>query len=509
MEKGTSDNTNDWYFTNGQIWDPVNSIFKPGELVVRDGRIEEIIFKQRRLSGSLHGAEKIDLEGGYVCPGFIDSHMHLSQWAITRNGLDLSGCRSKDEIMQEIRSVLDGRATNPIFEESDIIFGRDYDDSNYRDGLLNDGRFLENEFPDIPIVVRRICGHKALANTEGMSIIGVLEEGTNNVVLEDGAMGAPWKLPLKDKILSKFLSDAIDHLYSMGVVGGVDIIPLSQFNRMASALSRTNRKLFLSASIIRDSAYKSNKKVPPTSWKEQYGNSLSGRDDIPVVFDKIFLDGSIGSRTASFSYDYSDADRTPLIMGDDLLREKVQQSSEDGLIPMIHCIGDSAISQAVGVIEELKILYRLEHAEAIDRKNLNKMKGGKGTLSIQPNFQMTWGQEGGLYNKSLGKHYLDLNPFRTIANSGILWCFGTDMMPPDPLYAIHGSIGHPNPQQRLRKEEALTGFTGRSSELSFISDQVKNNFCIGSLANIIIVDGDFRGIKFTYLNGKMVYLHHN
>lgn len=509
MVKGVLDNITDWYLFNGNIWDMDSNGFKPGEMVIRDGRIEEMTFN-RKIPSVFHAdAEKIDLEGGYVCPGVIDSHMHLLQWSITRKGLDLSRCRSKDDIINSVTSVINGDLDDPIFDSHDLIFGMDFDDSNFVDGILNNGLFLEKEFSDTPVVVRRICGHKALGNSEGLGVLGIPDEASSNgIILEEDAMRIPWKLPLTDGTLTGFLSDGIGALYSKGVLGGVDIIPSSQLERMDSTYSKLDMDFLLTISVIRDGKFNLREKEIPVSWDDIPGDLHNG-SGIPLVFEKFFLDGSIGSRTASFSEEYIDAGRASLIMDDKVFHEKVQQSHDDGLIPMIHCIGDTAISQGIRIMEERGDLYRLEHCEAINKDHLKKMKGGNGALCLQPNFQFTWGRKGGLYEKSLGDAYLRMNPFKTIADSELPWCFGTDMMPPDPLYAIQGAVEHPDPKFSLIREEALRGFTDRSKRLSFISDVHLSQLRVGLQANIIIINRKFHGINYTFFKGKIVYLHHH
>ncbi|MDD5804768.1 MAG: adenine deaminase [Clostridia bacterium] len=68
---------------------------EPAELVLKDGRIvnvftEEIIRGDIAIQdgiivgvGSFHGREERELDGKYVCPGFIDSHLHLESTLVT------------------------------------------------------------------------------------------------------------------------------------------------------------------------------------------------------------------------------------------------------------------------------------------------------------------------------------------------------------------------------------------------------------------------------------------
>jgi predicted amidohydrolase YtcJ len=510
MVKGSEDKTKDWYFFNGFIWNARSRRYDRGEFLIRDGRIDEIAFRDRITPSSRSNAERIDLEGGFLTPGFIDSHMHLLQWAITMKGLNLGGAESKEDIIRSIRSVLEGRIENPIFKEYGIIFGIDYDDSRFTNGTLNNGGFLEDQFPDTPIMIRRVCGHKALANDEGMGMTGIdPAQYPDHVILEEDAMRAPWVLPLGNDVLSRFISDAIQHLFSMGVVGGVDILPSSQLHRMVNSHNNIDIKPFLTISLIRDDDSRIDAGVVPTSWDDGSDIETNKIKGPRPIFEKFFLDGSIGSRTASFFDRYLDADMAPLIMDDDIFERKLETSIDDGLIPMVHCIGDRAISQGIRVMKDKDILYRLEHAEAITDPNLDNIAHDKGALSIQPNFQHTWGRGKGLYEMSLGGRYIEFNPFRKIANSKVQWCFGTDMMPPDPLYGIKGAMAHPDKSQRLTREEAVMGFTEYSKRLSFIPNTYDCQMSEGSEANIIIISSDFNRINFTIFRGRNVYLHHS
>lgn len=46
-----------------------------GDIAIQDGMIVGI--------GSFHGKEEHNLSGKYVCPGFIDSHLHLESTLVT------------------------------------------------------------------------------------------------------------------------------------------------------------------------------------------------------------------------------------------------------------------------------------------------------------------------------------------------------------------------------------------------------------------------------------------
>ncbi|MGA1792651.1 MAG: amidohydrolase [Thermoplasmatota archaeon] len=495
----------DIHFKNGQIWDSVGMRFRKGELILSDGIIEEITFGATSKAQHGKGTEVFDIKGGYVSPGFIDGHMHLFQWSISRSGLDLSHCRSLKEIVALIESVVDGRLENRMFQMTGIVMGVDFDDSPFQSGIVDNNRHLEDRFPDIPVIARRICGHKAIANTLGLEVLGISEDGhINGLLIEDHAMDIPWHLPIQESVSIDLYRKAAEELYGNGVVGGVDIIPLSQYGRLMD-IQDTSEIIFRSAiSMIRDVSMGPPYENGPENDSPFISEIGKPEYRLGLSFEKFFLDGSIGARTASFDRDYLDAPKFPLLHSDEELKEMVMRSYGEGLVPMVHCIGEAAISQAIRVLEGIGGPYRLEHAEAMTDEHLAAMNNGKGGLCLQPNFQHIWGRKGGLYEKALGSSE-GLNRLRSIVGSKVPWCFGTDMMPPSPLYAFKGGMEHPYPSQRLLLSEMVEGFTVGAARLSFLEDEYGFNFKVGSSPDIAVLNKDLASVSATLIGGRMVF----
>ncbi|MBN1540077.1 MAG: amidohydrolase family protein, partial [Candidatus Thermoplasmatota archaeon] len=482
-------------FVNGLIWDSRELRFRKGELLLSEGRIENISFSTGIPTSERSGARSFDLQGGLLSPAFIDAHMHLLQWSISNSGVDLSECLSREEMVAKISRVVEGRERNSLFDRTGIFFGTNYDDSRFNNGPLHNGNFLEKEFKGTPVILRRVCGHRALLNSDGVERMGLSCGSVHeNTVSEVHAMELPWRLPLDVPIIEDLLKGSIERSYSLGVVGGVEILPSSQIERMNEAYSNAGPTFRIIISMIRDSDRVQVRGPAPASWDQQPLTGTKGCPDLPVIFEKFFLDGSIGARTASFSVGFSDSPPFPLVHDDPTLRELMEKSYVQGFIPMVHCIGDRAISQAIHVLKSYRLPHRLEHAESIDPTHLKEMKDGKGALCMQPNFQHVWGRKDGLYERALGAFSKDLNPFGGIIGSGIPMCFGTDMMPPGPLYAFKGGIDHPNPAQRLSATEMIKGFTLNSARLSFLSGRYCGGLVVGSEPDMIAIDRQFNEV---------------
>src|SRR5918993_4608439 len=57
-----------------------------------------------------HTAPVVDLAARYVIPGLWDEHVHMTQWALAANRIDLSAAESARDAVRTVRSRLPGAA---------------------------------------------------------------------------------------------------------------------------------------------------------------------------------------------------------------------------------------------------------------------------------------------------------------------------------------------------------------------------------------------------------------
>lgn len=69
-------------------------------------------------------AEVIDLAGAFVAPAFVDPHVHVTALGLQLTGLDLTGVRSRAELLLELREYA-ARATDAV------LFGQGWDDTEW------------------------------------------------------------------------------------------------------------------------------------------------------------------------------------------------------------------------------------------------------------------------------------------------------------------------------------------------------------------------------------------
>ena len=113
--------------------------------------------------------------------------------------------------------------------------------------------------------------------------------------------------------------------------------------------------------------------------------------------------------------------------------------------------------------------------------------------------------EGAMYEKKLGVRGISLNRIEDLHNSDIPVCFGTDMMPPDPLYGIYFNIpwgDHGKLSWENSIMDNLKGFTSDALSLSLAGGNGVGNIVKGKKADIMIIDGRDGVIREIFLNGE-------
>ena len=181
---------------------------------------------------------------------------------------------------------------------------------------------------------------------------------------------------------------------------------------------------------------------------------------------KLYLDGSIGARTAAIAGRYLGGGEGILTYSDSAL---VDELSRYGKIYdlALHAIGERAIEQALGALRFLTRhggrccrRVRLEHAQFITERQARLAKDLGIVLSMQPNFT----GDSVVYADRLDEGLRRANnPFRMLMDSvgfvpGRDLLFGSDGMPHGHAAAFKWSLFPPYPGQKLSVAELVAGF---------------------------------------------------
>ncbi len=373
--------------------------------------------------------------------GFFDHHSHAASRGLKAVYLSLEGVNSLEEALERVRENLSlGEKLSPL------IF-LDYDDSAWERGPTKED--LDKLSREIPIILRRVCGHKAVANSKALELLP--NPPADGVLLEDDALHLFSLFPPGDEVMLEAARAAQEELLSLGITGIREIGSVRAFKAWRALEERGELKVEVEFYFYHEHL-KSLKALGITT-------GFGGRVKVGGV--KAFLDGSIGARTAAFSEPYADTGQKGLLLWDTgHLRQLAEEAQASGLRLMLHAIGDEAIAQALGVYREVlrkgnPLGHTVEHAEAITPQMLKQAKALGVVISFQPNF-LQWQAPGGLYEQALGAERAKrLNPIGSALQEGCRVVLGSDSMPPGPLYGLKLLENHPNPSERVKMEEAL------------------------------------------------------
>ncbi len=456
-------------------------------ITVEDGKISSL---SRQTDWVTAGEPDLfDAQGRPVLPGFIDAHMHPLSMGLKQVRLDLSAVRS----LQELLATVKAKVREGDWSANRWLIGYDWDESLFTDERRYPTRWdLDTVAPDIPVALRRIDGHLWVVNTKALALIDAPADhpfvlktrGEPNGLVADDAIRflRPFTEPSlaeKREALLAASQIALQH----GVTTMADLY--ADLEVYESAVREGDLLIRFVCCLPPATAQQIKQPLPWTIDRER----------CEVKFVKLFLDGSLGARTAALRVPYADA---PDESGRLLLRDRTAEGlmlefNEMGWSLAIHAIGDLAIDQAIEALRFVRMeskrwqRHRLEHLELLQPEHLGWLRKLGLTASMQPNFVARWQQPQGLYEQRLGwERARKMNPFRSVLQAGIPLAFGSDGMPFGPLYGLLGALLHPDPEERLTLKEALIAYTQGAAFACHIETKV-GTIAEGQRADLIVL----------------------
>jgi predicted amidohydrolase YtcJ len=413
----------------------------------------------------------VELPGTTILPGFVDAHVHLSGTGISLAGLDLSGAASLQEILTRLRE----HSVAP----SEAILGIGFDETRWPDPTLPSRADLD-ETTQTPVLLLRADGYVSVANSaflsasEVESLDGVEREGSEPTGVLRGRANSAAQLwyfsNLPDRVIQEAQLRAAGLAASRGVTCVHEMaIPDKRGRRDVEVLLRHAADLPLDlVTYVADI---------DIAYVMDLGMGRIGGD--------MFLDGSIGARTAALTEPYEDADGAgDLAYHDDELAEFLHNAHLAQFQTGLHVIGDAAIEQALRVWERVyrsldsrerrhfrARRHRLEHFELASADQVERAAVLGLAISVQPGFDHLWGHPGDMYERRLGAARAHrMNPFRELASRGMEVGAGSDspVTPLDPMLAIWALEHHHDPAQRMSREEAVLMCTVGAARLAHL-----------------------------------------
>ncbi len=452
------------------------------------------------------GVLVLDCGGRPVTRGFFDAHCHLMSGGIAAGECDLVGCKSLGELYQRVHDH--AVAAGP----GEWILGRGFDHSLFADEKWPDRSGLDAASGPHPVLIRRVDGHAAVANTHALNLAsvdettpdppgGVIERGKNGVpngVLKEGAMGlvdrfvpAP-TFEQKKAGAKRGLAAAA----RVGVTSCVDHGGDPEVYRALLDSGELTARISIWADLVDDlsSAVAARKNLEPVAqWVEL--RTLKG-----------FVDGTFGSRTAAMFDPFADDPSTTgvLVTDPDVLARRVLAADKAGFQVALHAIGDRAVSIALDCFEKAAAAdaprerrHRIEHVQVMRRADVARMKKLAVTASVQPCHLLT---DRRFAVERIGEaRARDSYLWKSLFDAGIAVAFGSDypVEPLDPMRNLFAAVSRGSEtdatepayhaEECVTLDEALAAETIGGAHACFRENEL-GALRAGTLADLVVLD---------------------
>lgn len=507
----------DRVFVNALVWTgdatqpAVQAFAVRGDRFVAVGSTEEL----RALAGP--GTTVTDLGGRRVVPGFNDAHWHLPARRDAR--LDNAGTV---EVIQ--RRLLDYAAGLPA---GSWVTGRGWMPSDFP-GNTAHRRYLDQIFPDRPVVIRDRDGHQALANTRALVLAGVTREtpdppdgrierdldGEPTGVLKEAAATLVRRLlpPLTADDTHALLVDEVAAAASYGLTSVQDATEGGLTENEHAAVMRAIAEGKLT---VRYRAAVPFEKDVSAERLAEFGRLRDSSNGALLTFGfaKGMLDGTVDAKTAVMLEPYAGGG-TGLPMWSQVdLDRTVAAYDRAGIQVQLHAIGDGAIRMALDAYEHAARVngprdrrHRVEHIEVPAAADLPRFHALGVIASTQAIFAVPDANALQSYAPLLGpERAARANAFRLFDEAGAVQAFGSDypVFPMDPLLGIYTAVtrqtraGTPSggwyPANRIGIEAALAHYTRDAAYASF-EESSKGTISVGKYADFAVLSHDILGL---------------
>ncbi|MGH7704212.1 MAG: amidohydrolase, partial [Gemmatimonadales bacterium] len=369
------------------------------------------------------GVPRFEYPGAIVTPGFVDGHTHFASWALNRGRVQLAGARSRQRAIDLI-----ARATTT----QGWVLGQGWDANRWE---APPDRWVLDEIHHEPVYLDSLDVHAAWLNSAALQAAGITRDTPDPFggrIVRDAA-GEPTgvlferavemviphlPVPPPDRLLA-VVREAQVEAHRLGVTGIHDVEgpdALAAFRSLEAEDTLRLRVLF----------------HPPVAQLPELlargVRSGMGSDWLTWGGVKLFLDGSLGSRTAWMLEPYEDGrDRGMPITSEEDARDAVRAASQAGLACVVHAIGDAAVRRALDLLTGLPkvaIPHRIEHLQCVHPDDLGRAARVGLVVSMQPAHLLTdipvaerqWGARGrGAY------------VFKSLLRRGTELVFGSDV----------------------------------------------------------------------------------
>ncbi|MEK4228232.1 amidohydrolase [Solibacillus sp. FSL H8-0538] len=479
--------------------------------------------------------EAVNLNGQCVIPGIIDAHLHPLFLANAALGVKCSApdVTSIEDLINEVRTVAEKTTDG-------WLTGWGYEEGKLAEGRTPTRWDLDKACTELPVALRRACGHIMIVNSRALEIANVTKDTPNppGGIIERDENGEATGVIIetaRDFFIEKMPTPSIaeeaeklvqlgDLLFSKGITTVSEMLalnePMNYFDLYKEAEKRGYRH--------RTGLY--------VEWQQMLDATTDSlqtdsSEQIYIAGLKIFMDGSVSGQSAAVSESYfNTSNKGVIVQTNEELVQALQKAQELHIQLSVHAMGDIALDM---VLEEAAKLtpwlengpsVRLEHATFMSKEQMQRAKELNIAVVTQPIFMFA---EIESYILNLGQApteetYL----FDDMLASGMTTVFSSDAPatawadPVDPFISIQSAVTRTayegtstGKQHAVSVEESLYCYTKYAQIPTLIKGI--GSLEIGHAADFVVLSDDIfavapeklgeLSVQQTYYKGELVF----
>jgi len=441
---------------------------------------------------ALASPEVVDLGGRVVLPGLNDAHVHFPTWALARTQLSLEGCASLDEALARVR---DGER-----RPGRILRGFGWRSAEWAEQPT--ARRLDEVTGETPAALLAKDYHSLWLNSAALALARGDLEVEGGVVERDAggeATGilreeAAWRF--KERHLAVGDDEYVEAMrlgLRVAAARGVTAVhdkdgwlgALRLWQRLEAAGSLTLR-VWQSLPAERVGELRT------LGLRSGFGSPL-----VRVGYLKVFMDGTLGSRTASL-LDGSGVRITS--RGE--LEEIVREAAAAGFPVAAHAIGDAANRDALDAFEATRDAWaplglrpRIEHAQLLAPDDLPRFA----RLGVAASVQFSHApSDRDLADRFWAGRLEGAYAYRSLLDTGAVVANGSDapIEELDPLAGVRAAVRRTvgerppwHPEQALTVQQAVEATTLAPAWLAG-DERRRGKLLPGYAADLVVLDRD-------------------
>ena len=511
-----------------------------GDRILAVGNLPEV------LTSTSANAERIDLQGKSLFPGFIDSHSHSIDGGL---GLISADASEKVHALDELPPFVDDAKKTGRGMHGDVleILGMPLEFWSHTD-VLN-ARFSTGPYEKQSVLLRGMDGHTAWANRALLQRAGItadyvrkLSAGErsyygvdkdmqpNGFLVDAGTEKVEALLPppADDKLLAAARA-AVQYNYSLGITAWLDPLAFPYVLKGYKFLAEHGE---LVSQVVAFPQVFAKDPEAELAGIQKTRETYKSVPNLHITGIKVFADGvaEYPSQTAHLSKPYKNTGRNgDLLFDPKKFAELCVAADKQGLIIHVHAIGDGAVTEALNGIAAARkahgnsgLPHTLTHEQFVAPEDFVRFQ----ELGVVSALQLYWA-EASKDTIEILKPYLDpaiykwQYPARSILDNGGIISGASDwpVSTANIFMAIYqaetrkGPEGVLDPSQAMPREAMFYAYT-RNSARAMNLESI-GSIAPGKRADLVLLDRDVLTVSpeemrdtkviWTMVAGKTVY----